>query len=324
MQDKGIEHIKTEWAASTKNIGELIGYVDARIKVLEEKEQALAEAMGKAKAYTDALSSKIVLDVGGTKFTTSKSTLLSYKGSFFDAMLSSGCWKPDSDGVYFIDRDPKHFPLILNFLRMGKVVGHIDADSMDELEAELDFYQIQFPIILGGDAKSKLLDEEKTQQIIKWIGRPVNGLRLLYSATRDGFRAEEFHNKCDAKGPTVVVVKSDTSLFGGYAAHSWDRSGKYINSPTSFLFTLVNSHRLPPTKFKISDDGAVNAMRCIPRSGPTFGGGYDLHISDNSNSNNESYTAFPFSYEDKTGIQNFTFANTLSFQTDDIEVFSVD
>jgi hypothetical protein len=41
---------------------------------------------------------KIVLDVGGKKFAASKSTLLTFPGSYFWAMLSSGKWLPDEDG----------------------------------------------------------------------------------------------------------------------------------------------------------------------------------------------------------------------------------
>lgn len=39
-------------------------------------------------------------NTGGKRFAASKSTLLSQKGSFFDAMLSSGNWKPGDDGAY--------------------------------------------------------------------------------------------------------------------------------------------------------------------------------------------------------------------------------
>lgn len=37
---------------------------------------------------------------GGQRFAASKTTLLSLEGSFFHAMLASGRWKPDADGVY--------------------------------------------------------------------------------------------------------------------------------------------------------------------------------------------------------------------------------
>ena len=41
---------------------------------------------------------------------------------------------------------------------------------------------------------------------------------MIYKATRDGFEAENFHEKCDNQGKTIVIVKSDNNqIFGGYA-----------------------------------------------------------------------------------------------------------
>ncbi|KDO25385.1 hypothetical protein SPRG_09326 [Saprolegnia parasitica CBS 223.65] len=58
----------------------------------------------------------IVLDVGGTLFKTSRTTLLSAVGSCFDN-ISSGAWRPESDGTYFLDADPTYFGRVLNHLR---------------------------------------------------------------------------------------------------------------------------------------------------------------------------------------------------------------
>ena len=42
----------------------------------------------------------------------------------------------------FIDRDPRHFGLILNFLRDGQCVLPPDAGGRRELLQEADFYQV--------------------------------------------------------------------------------------------------------------------------------------------------------------------------------------
>ena len=54
--------------------------------------------------------------------------------------------------------------------------------------------------------------------------------------------------------------------------------------------------------------------------GPTFGGGYDIHISDRCNVSKCS-TNFPFTYVDTTGKGNLTFNNEVEFMVSDIEVF---
>ena len=60
----------------------------------------------------------INLNVGGQKFSTSKSTLTWIPDSFFSCLLSGRISSiKDGGGAYFIDRDPEAFVPILNFLR---------------------------------------------------------------------------------------------------------------------------------------------------------------------------------------------------------------
>lgn len=60
----------------------------------------------------------IELNIGGTKFQTTRETLTKVPGSFFETLLSEQ-WSPflDRDGCIFIDRDPRAFGCILNYLR---------------------------------------------------------------------------------------------------------------------------------------------------------------------------------------------------------------
>lgn len=62
---------------------------------------------------------KVKLDVGGERFTSSRSTLVSDKSSFLAAMLSGRyeLHADASDGSYFIDRDGSQFGHLVNFLR---------------------------------------------------------------------------------------------------------------------------------------------------------------------------------------------------------------
>ena len=57
--------------------------------------------------------------------------------------------------------------------------------------------------------------------------------------------------------------------------------------------------------------------------GPTFGGGHDIAISDNANSNTNSYTHFGFYYSLPSGIKDrkTILAGTYYFTPDEVEVF---
>lgn len=54
--------------------------------------------------------------------------------------------QPDTDGSYFIDRNPKYFDIILDLLRNGALpvtAKDMTTRQMQELQKELDYYQIQ-------------------------------------------------------------------------------------------------------------------------------------------------------------------------------------
>lgn len=141
---------------------------------------------------------------------------------------------------------------------------------------------------------------------------------LIYSATRDGFGAAAFHRQCDNKGKTLTVIQSNGYLFGGYTDQSWD--GSTYKNGASWLFTLTSAFNIAPTKYPHAKN---NSVYCYPVYGPTFGNGHDITVSDNSNTNSNSYTHFPHSFSDTTGKGNVTFAGTYNFQTTEIEVFLI-
>ena len=54
-----------------------------------------------------------------------------------------------------------------------------------------------------------------------------------------------FHNFCDNKGATVVVISANGQLFGGYTSKNWEISSKYIKDEKAFLFSLTNNKKYP-------------------------------------------------------------------------------
>jgi hypothetical protein len=98
----------------------------------------------------EAQQGRVVLDVGGYRYTTSVQTLRRLPGTFFDAYFS-GRYTMDrsEDGSIFIDRDGKHFGHVLEYLRDSVVsVAEKDASKLDIgelrwLKREFGFYCIE-------------------------------------------------------------------------------------------------------------------------------------------------------------------------------------
>ena len=108
------------------------------------RERAELQSM---KAVVDAnlarFKQRVKLNVGGSKFETTLSTLTRYPDSMLGAMFSGRHEvPPDDEGYVFIDRDGTHFRAILNFLRSGFVDQPRSEQAANELKRELEYFQL--------------------------------------------------------------------------------------------------------------------------------------------------------------------------------------
>jgi hypothetical protein len=95
---------------------------------------------------------------------------------------------------------------------------------------------------------------------------------LLFRSTRDGANAAAFHERCDAKGPTLVLIKdTDGNVFGGYTQKDWGSKWKYVSDPAAFLISVVSPHGTRPVLFPST--GSWASICCDSLCGPWFGAG---------------------------------------------------
>ena len=77
-----------------------------------------------------------------------------------------------------------------------------------------------------------------------WINPDKNKnikAELLYRLTRDGELYKTFHEKCDNKGPTLVLIHDTTNIkTGGYTPLSWESFTKWKKDNDTFIFNLTN------------------------------------------------------------------------------------
>lgn len=160
---------------------------------------------------------------------------------------------------------------------------------------------------------------------------------LLYRASSDGFRASNFHSKCDYQTKTLTVIKTrNGNIFGGYTAAAWDRVSSNKADKNAFIFSLVNKLNRP-VKMKIARDKEEHAIYCSSQCGPAFGYASsdtnvcDIFIVDRSNNSAYNFSNLGNTYEfDEEGgprlatgskeAQSFL-AGAPRFTVDEIEVF---
>ena len=203
-----------------------------------------------------------------------------------------------------------------SFLNKSRVVPFPVFDS-NEVQEEEDFMGMM-KYFFGDNSTTfeglkygSLFDSDiimnwtKTKQLIEWLPNAKRSSKpeLLYRASRDGWTAKGFHDKCDGKGATIVVVKSsDGYVFGVYTDVSWTShsSGSFKSSLVSFLFSLKCHADLGPVKMGIKSEEGRDAVYHNRSSGATFGRAA-LRIGPNANQCKNSYGGIKNTYHLPTG-----------------------
>ncbi|XP_060598700.1 uncharacterized protein LOC132752397 [Ruditapes philippinarum] len=129
---------------------------------------------------------------------------------------------------------------------------------------------------------SKSVVEEIEEKLSEEAGINKKLIRL-YKAKENKANVDEFHRKCDAKGPTVTILYGVyNTTFGGYTSKDWSSPAKKrtIQDDKAFLFTKNDSADAKCVIFPIKRDKKDVAITCYAKYGPAFGGGtfgdYDL------------------------------------------------
>ncbi len=242
-------------------------------KAAESEVQFMKRFLGRC--HEDSV---VQLNVSGVAMATFRSTLLWQEGSTLAAKFGSA-WTVQSeemvDGGVFFDEDPSLFTLLLLHLRLGSMLGQSFVPRVPD--EKLGAWQRFIKYLNLDDA---LTPTNELKQLSEWL--PKKKTTLLFRATRDGFAAAKFHQKCDGKGPTVVIAESAGGhIFGGYTEAAWDSSNQYKNCRDSFLFRLAGPGGVGPSQHRISQN-CQNGIYCHSSFGPVFGSGNDMVFMNNS------------------------------------------
>ncbi len=73
---------------------------------------------------------------------------------------------------------------------------------------------------------TQIVNKQYDSYLREWVGNYK--WKLIYRASEHGYTAKSFHEYCDDKGPTLIVIKSSGGwIFGGYTTQSWGGYGIY-------------------------------------------------------------------------------------------------
>jgi len=96
----------------------------------------------------------VAFDVGGKLFRCKESLIAKYPLKRLNQIITCGCGKISClDDAFFIDRNPQHFEMILDWYRTGKLVRqrNVDEDAFKDDAIYFDLYDELFPTTPAGD-----------------------------------------------------------------------------------------------------------------------------------------------------------------------------
>ena len=141
---------------------------------------------------------------------------------------------------------------------------------------------------------------------------------LLYKLTKDGSNCSDFHSKCDKKGPTLVIIQSNTGYkCGGYTIVDWDLSGGYKKDELAFLFSINKNKKYP-----IKKGCESNAIWTGQNYGPLFGAHDIRFYLDMKKDITNNYCNTPISYQ--TTEKSELTGGQYNFLVQEMEVFKVE
>jgi hypothetical protein len=260
-----LENYEVECKSNLRNLNDLIEKSKASISVLEEECEKWKDDLRILKLPQDKLDTLMIELRRYLK--ENQENLIDYKN---ELLHNKGCYFKASN----FDFDEKLF-------------GEFKIDeSVNFKTSEKDLIN------------SHILSKLQSIDLIALCGfHPKVKLSLIYRATRDGFKAGDFHRCCDGLGKTltIVKVKDNSNIFGGYTEAIWDSKSGYKADKNSFIFSLVNRDK-NSIKINIDESCIGKAIYCHSSYGPTFGDGSDFTISSDSNINRASYSNLGYCY----------------------------
>jgi len=165
---------------------------------------------------------------------------------------------------------------------------------------------------------STILVKKNNKDLVKLFERKIK-LTQLYTGAKHGYTAQSFHSRCDNQGPTLLVVKSGTHVFGGYNSGSWTSTDTYGTADT-FIYKLSDTELM-----KMTSTGG-NKTYNGPSHGPTFGDGHEMYFNTNFQSagNSSNISSYRMANGYNGTFTNTTLAGSGSWAVSEIEVYKLE
>ena len=148
----------------------------------------------------------------------------------------------DYESKYTVDHVCKHSDIIWKYIETNDISEESLKQIDDDTELLTDFdaisckdsnirlkisrYYLKNPSEFLPD--TRIVNKQYDHYVSEWTGDYK--WKLLYRASEHDYTAKSFHDYCDDKGPTLIVIKSSGGwIFGGYTTQSWKATHYFVH-----------------------------------------------------------------------------------------------
>ena len=136
--------------------------------------------MKRARPAASQPTQRVIIDVGGTKLTTTTTTIM--RSSYLAGMIDLDAWSSDADhcAEIFLDRDPEIFAQLLRLMRQQPhIAGLLPSDPQQcaSVITEADFFGFE-GLLTHVKVQTYFNSREPKDDHPKYINPAVNGLSL--------------------------------------------------------------------------------------------------------------------------------------------------
>ena len=216
-----------------------------------EKMKAEVEAYNAEKERMETVSVRdddiIHFNVSGLKLTTNRSTLCQVEGSLLASMFS-GRWEDsvqrDQDGAVFLDVNPQHFTVILDYLRVRKIASpenpaplpKVPVDQLKEFNILVEYLGLKDELVRTEIVRSDKFNVHSEGVTLQEEGQvalhdSINGDKYILGENIYNQGTMQIKLKLESFVNTnylfAGIVKGDIDVEGPKRKHSCDWPGSY-------------------------------------------------------------------------------------------------
>ena len=182
--------------------------------------------------------------------------------------------------------------------------------NFGEIKNKYDSYQLL-------NESAILTKKEEIDLINSWIcPEEIKTFKLLYRATRDGDKKEDFHRKADDKSPILILgITPNNYIFGGFTSLTlnYNKIDQYLYDDKAFVFSVNHKKRF------FSKDKNKNISKSLDYCIIFGNGSNSLQITNNILTSTEHWSNPNGSYG-----KNLNLTEGKDFSIKELEVFHIE